>query len=185
MRHNLSYRGEPVVGLVILFVFALGVYVAIRFFAGLTSWITGNRFRAYRVLANQYHGRYENRGISDPPTVSFSYNGCNVRVGLAPVVPGQVLGPRTRVVARFRRGIPFRMELAPVARPAPSQPPKGTRLVRVGEPAFDRSYVVQANDTDMARAFLSSAVRSSVENLHHLGPPPGMLISINPERLLV
>jgi Prokaryotic RING finger family 1 len=174
-----------VAGLVILGLVALGIYVAIRLSAAMSSWISGSRFRAYRMLANHFHGRYENRGLSDPPTVSFSHNGANVRVGLAPVVPGQVLGPRTRVVARFRHGLPFRMELAPVARPAPSQPPKGTRLVRVGDPLFDRGYVVQANDPEMAREFLSPVVRSSIEGLHRLGPPPGMLISINPERLLV
>jgi hypothetical protein len=172
-------------GLIILGVVALAIYLAIRLSAAVSSWISGSRFRGYRLLASHYRGRYENRGLSDPPTVSFSYNGSNVRVGLAPQVPGQSLGPRTRVVARFRRGLPFRLELAPVARPSPSQPPKGTRLVRLGEAEFDRKYVVQANDADMAREFLSPVVRSSIESLHRLAAPPGLLISINPERLLV
>jgi hypothetical protein len=172
-------------GLIILGLVALGIYLAIRVGAAASAWISGSRFRAYRILATSYHGRYENRGLSDPPTVSFAHNGSNVRVGLAPQVPGQALGPRTRVVARFRRGLPFRLELAPVARPAPPQPPKGTRIVRLGDPEFDRHYIVQANDADMAREFLSTSVRRSVENLHRLALPPGMLISINPERLLV
>ena len=172
--------GLVVVGLVIL-----STYLAIRLLAAGSAWLAGNRFRAYRLLAARYHGRDENRGLSDPPTVSFGYNGSNVRVGLAPQVPGQALGPRTRVVARFRTGLPFRLELAPVSRPAPPQPPKGTRIVRAGDPEFDRGFVVQANDPEMARAFLTDRVRQAVANLQRLAPPSGMLVSINPERLLI
>ncbi len=172
-------------GMLGLGLIVLTIYLAIRFTATAGGWVSGKRFRAYRTLASRYHGRYENRGLSDPPTVSFTYNGSNVRVGLAPQVPGQMLGPRTRVVARFGQGLPFRMELAPVARPAPPQAPKGTRVVRVGEREFDRGFVVQANDAEMARSFLSDMVRASVANLQALSPPSGMLVSINPERLLV
>jgi hypothetical protein len=172
-------------GFAILGLIALAVYLTIRLLASASAWLSGNRFRAYRELASRYQGRYENRGLSDPPTVSFAHNGSNVRVGLAPTVPGQALGPRTRVVARFRNGLPFRLELSPSTRPAPPQPPKGTRLVRVGVPEFDRAFVVQANDADMAREFLSDAVRASVVNLQRLNPPSGMLVSVNPERLLV
>ena len=161
------------------------IYLAVRLTVSAGAWVSGNRHRAYKQLAAQYHGRYENRGLSDPPTVSFTHNGSSVRVGLAPNVPGQVLGPRTRVVARFRQGLPFRLELAPVSRPAPPQAPKGTRLVRVGDSPFDRNFVVQANDPDMARAFLGDTTRASVEWLQRLGPPGGMLLSINPERLLI
>ena len=37
----------------------------------------------------------------------------------------------------------------------------------------------------MARSFLSDPVRRAVANLQGLAPPSGMLVSINPERLLV
>ncbi len=171
--------------LFILGLVVLVIYAAIRVTAAAGSWISGGRHRAYRALATRYRGRYENRGMSEPPTVSFSHKGSNVRVGLAPTVPGQNLGPRTRVVARFRQGIPFRLELAPYARPASPQPPKGTRVVRVGEVDFDRAFLVQANDPDMAREFLNPAVRGSLARLLRVAPPGGMLLSINPERLLV
>jgi hypothetical protein len=172
--------GWFVIGLVVL-VF----YVLIRSGAKMLGWVTGTRFRAYRLLATKYHGRYENRGMTDPPTVSFHYNGSTVRVGLAPQFPGQPTYPRTRVVARFARGLPFRMELAPIGRPAPAQPPKGTRIVRVGDAEFDRAFVVQANDPEMARDFLTAPVRWALASLLKLGPPGGMLVSINPERMLV
>jgi hypothetical protein len=171
---------------VILGVLALLLYLTIRLVALLSAWVSGSRYRAYRMLATRYQGRYESRGLSDPPTVSFSHRGSAVRVGLAPQIAGQsAVGPRTRVVARFRQGVPFRLELAPVSRPAPPQAPKGTRLVRLGDQEFDRGYVVQANDPDMARAFLAPDVRWAIGNLSRLGPPGGMLVSINPERLLV
>ena len=147
--------------------------------------MTGARYRAYRQLSQRFNGRYESRGISDPPTVSFNHHGTTVRVGLAPTIPGQPVNPRTRVVARFRKGIPFRLELAPAARPASPQAPKGTRPVKTGEPEFDRSFVVQANDPEMARDFLNPQVRWAVANLQRLVHPGGMLVSINPERLLV
>ena len=128
--------------------FALGlvvllIYGAIRVTAAAGAWLSGSRHRAYRSLAARFRGRYENRGMSEPPTVSFSHRGSNIRVGLAPNIQGQNLGPRTRVVARFRQGLPFRLELAPYNRPSPPQPPKGTRIVRVGDPDFDRAFLVR------------------------------------------
>ncbi len=172
--------------LLILGLVVLSIYIIIRLMSNFSAWMTGARFRAYRQLASRYHGRYETRGLSDPPTVSFMHNGASVRVGLAPTImgqPGQI--PRTRVVARFSHGIPFRMELAPVARPAPPQPPKGTRLVTAGDPAFDLGFVVRANDVEMARDFLCQPVRTTVASLQQVVQPGGMLVSINPERMLV
>ena len=172
-------------GFLALALFAVFCYLGIRLALKFVRLMTGTRFRAYRQLASQYQGRYENRGMSDPPTVSFSHNGSAVRVGLAFQVPGQPTYPRTRVVARFARGLPFRLELAPVGRPAPAQPPKGTRPVRVGDADFDRAFVVQANDPEMARDFLTAPVRWALAGLLKLAPPGGMLLSINPERMLV
>jgi hypothetical protein len=171
--------------LVVLGLIAIPLYLVIRFGVKSIAWLSGRRFRAYHRLASRYRGRYENRGLSDPPTVSFEYNGSTVRVGLAPPIQGQLLPPRTRVVIRFGRGLPFRLELAPVSRPASPQPPKGTRPVRSGEAEFDRAFIVQANDPDMARMFLGIEVRRALAMLLRLAPPGGMLISINPERLLV
>jgi hypothetical protein len=169
------------IGIVFLILYGV-IRLAARFVAGLT----GTRHKAYRLIAARYGGKYESRGLVDPPTVSFAHSGASVRVGLAPVVPGQPASPRTRVVARFGKGIPFRLELMPISRPAPAQPPKGTRPVRSGHPDFDRGFVVQANDADMAREFLRPAeVRQAIEDLRKMAPPSGMLVSINPERILV
>lgn len=172
-------------GVIFIAVFCLVVYGLIRMTVGGVAAITGGRYRAYRQLASRYRGKYENRGMSSPPTVSFSHNGSLVRVGLAPNVGDGIQTPRTRVVARFQKGLPFRLELAPAVRPAAPQPPKGTRLVRSGDPEFDRYFTVQANDPDMARDFLGDPVRWALGSLLRISPPGGMLISINPERLLV
>lgn len=161
-------------------------YGLVRFGASIAAVLGGARHRAYRVLAARYGGRCESRGLVDPPTVSFSYNGSRCRVGLAPVVAGQPSPPRTRVVARFAQGLPLRLELIPVARPAPPQPPRGTRLVRSGLADFDRAYIMRANDPVLTEElFRAEGVRKAVENLRRLCPPGGMLLSINPERLLV
>ena len=164
---------------------ALALYGAIRGGVKFTSLLSGGRYGAYRRLAFEHQGRYEPRGFSDPPTVSFERDGATVRVGLAPFVPGQASHPRTRVVIRFAQGLPFRLELAPTARPSPPQPPKGTRAVRVGDSKFDRAFVIQANDPEMARDFLTAPVRWAMETLARLGPSGGMLLSINPERMLI
>jgi len=172
--------------LVILGLIVLFAYLFIRLTAKFGAWMSGTRYRAYRRLAARFNGRYESRGLSDTPTVSFNHNGSTIRVGLAPTIagqPGQI--PRTRVVTRFKSGIPFRMELAPASRPAPPQPPKGTRLVKLGEAEFDRAYVVQANDLEMARDFLGPSVRAALANLQRGVHAGGMLLSINPERMLV
>ncbi len=172
--------------LVILSLLVLFLYLCIRVMSTFGAWVTGRRFRAYRNLATRYRGRHESRGMSDPPTVSFSHKGSTVRVGLAPTIagqPGQI--PRTRVVARFAVGIPFRLELAPSARPSPPQPPRGTRAVRLGSPTFDLSFHVRANDEEMARDFLSNPVRDAINRLQDLVHAGGILVSINPERMLV
>jgi hypothetical protein len=172
--------------LLALGLFLLAMYAVVRLVATGIARLAGSRYRAYRQLAQRYRGRYENRGLTDPPTVSFAHGGASVRVGLAPVVPGQPALPRTRVVARFSQGLPFRLELVPAGRPAPPQPPKGTRPVSVGPPEFDRAYLVRANDPEIAREFLGpEPVRQVIEGLRRLAPPAGMLLSINPERLLV
>jgi len=172
--------------LVILGLIVLSIYLFIRLLANVGSWMSAARFRAYRQLAARYRGRYESRGLADTPTVSFIHNGSTIRVGLAPTIAGQPQQiPRTRVVARFRQGIPFRLELAPVARPAPPQAPKGTRPVKVGDPEFDGGFVVQANDREMARDFLSPAARGVISNLQRGVHAGGMLVSINPERMLL
>ena len=44
--------------ILILGVIVLGIYLAIRLVAAAGSWAAGKRFRAYRLLANRYHGRY-------------------------------------------------------------------------------------------------------------------------------
>ena len=146
-------------------VFCLIFYGIVRTFATGVSWFSNQRYKAYRQIASRYRGKYENRGMSEPPTVSFNYHGSNVRVGLAPHVPGQKIVPRSRVVARFANGLPLRLELAPVLRPAPPQAPKGTRIVRLGQSDFDRQFIVQANDPDMAQAFLSAEVQKALIRL--------------------
>ena len=169
------------VGLILLF-----MYLFVRGGARLVSWMSGARHKAYRSLAARYRGRCESRGLVDPPTVSFVHNGSSVRVGLAPVVPGQPSGPRTLVVARFPEGLPLRLELLPASRPKPPQPPRGTRPVSAGIPEFDRSYFIQANDAEIVRELLGPPlVRDAIEAIRKLTPPGGMLLAVNPERLLV
>ena len=164
----------------------LVLYAGVRLIGSIAARLTGARHRAYRQLAQRYRGRYEHRGLVDPPTVSFAHNGSSVRVGLAPVVAGQSLPARTRVVARFGAGLPFRMELFPIQRPSPPQAARGTRPVRLGDPVFDRSFVVRANDPEIAAEYLREpAVRRAIDGLRDLSPPSGMLLSITPERLMV
>ncbi|WZO98961.1 RING finger protein [Isosphaeraceae bacterium EP7] len=171
--------------LLLLSFLALLAYFALRWMSTARSWMLGGRFAAYRHLASRVSGRYEGRGLYDPPTVSFNHEGSSVRVGLAPQVPGHPPQARTRVVARFAEGIPLRLELAPVNRPAPPQIPRGTQFVRCGDAAFDRAFVIQANDPEMARSFLTLLPRLAIETLARMGPPGGMLLSVNPDRMLV
>ena len=94
--------------LVILGLIVLAIYVVIRLMTNLSAWITGARYRAYRQLAARYRGRYETRGLSDPPTVSFVHNGATVRVGLAPTIqgqPGQIPANPSRGAVRPRNSV--------------------------------------------------------------------------------
>ena len=126
-------------------------------------------------------------GMTDPPTVSFNYNGSTVRVGLAPQFPGQPTYPRTRVVARFAKGpaVPAR------TLPGWSTGPRAASQEGQGRfawetPSSTETFLVQANDPEMARDFLTAPVRWALIGLaQDSRPPGGMLLSINPERMLV
>jgi hypothetical protein len=172
-------------------VFLLGLivlasYLLVRFGSTLHALVFGSRYRAYRQLAAKYRGRCESRGLVDPPTVSFHHQGALVRVGLAPMVAGQNSPPRTRVVVRFGSAHPLRFELYPVARTVPSQAPRGTRPVRLGIAEFDRLYLVQANDVDITReVLLPESIRDAIEAMRRLCPPAGLLLSVNPDRMLL
>lgn len=171
--------------LLTLGIVVLAFYLVIRFGSRALAAVFGSQYYAYRQLAQRRNGRCEARGLVDPPTVTFNHNGSLVRVGLAPMVAGQRASPRTRVVVRFSQGLPLRFELFPASRPAPAQPPRGTRAVQLDNPEFDRVYVLQANDADIAREVLApDSIRLSLETLRKLCPPSGVLISVSPERLL-
>jgi len=163
----------------------LAFYFVFRLGSRMIALFSGGRFRAYRILADRYHGQYESRGMYDPPTVSFNHRGSLVRVGLAPLIPGQPPNPRIRVVSRFKTAIPFRLELAPFARAGPRQEPRGTKLVALGLPHVDREFSIRTNDPEMAREFLNPRVHAAILDLQEMVHPGGILVSINPERQLI
>ncbi|AMV37171.1 RING finger protein [Planctomyces sp. SH-PL62] len=172
-------------GLIGFAVCVLVAYGLIRLLAKSAAWVTGSRYRAFRRLAARHGGRYETRGLSDSPIVSFPQGEDLVRVGLAPASarrPGVI---STRVVVRFRRGIPFRLDLAPRESPQLRPPAKGTQPVFLGDREFDGAFVVQANDPDMARDFLAPATRWAIAGLQRLVRPGGLTLAVSPERLLV
>lgn len=168
-------------GLILLLLVAYGF---IRLLASVGSWALGARYRAFRRLADRYGGRYESRGISGAPIVSFPHDGDLIRVGLAPPGPGGSTVPATRIIVRFRRAVPLRLELAPVARGLPRRALKGTSLVRLGDREFDGGFIVHANDVDMARDALSPAARWAIHGLQRLVHPGGLYVTVSPERLL-
>lgn len=171
---------------IVIILVLIGLYAAVRLVASILSAVAGGRYRAYQALAGRYKGRYESRGLVDPPTVSFPHRGAAIRVGLAPMVAGQSNPPRTRIVARFAEGLPFRLELFPSLRPPPPQLPRGTRAVRVGDPAIDHRYQVRTNDADLARLLLvGPQVVQVLDALGRLAPPGGFLVTVNNERLLI
>ncbi len=163
---------------------ALAAYWSLRLIARAAAWALGSRYRAFRQLAGRFHGVYETRGLSDSPIVSFPRGEDLVRVGLAPAsarTPGVV---STRVVVRFRRGIPFRLDLLPASSPRARQASQGTETVATGDREFDGAFAVRANDPDMARDFLAADVRWSIHNLGLLVRPGGLSLAVSPERLL-
>jgi len=172
------------IGLFELILVLLIVYVIVRALAAVGSWAVGARYRAFRRLAARYGGRCEARGMSNAPIVSFQHDGDLIRVGLAPPGPGGSTAPATRIIVRFRRAVPLRLELAPVERGLPRGARKGTNPVRLGDREFDGGFVVQANDVEMARDVLSPAARWAIQSLQRLVHPGGLYVTVSPERLL-
>ena len=171
-----------ILGLVVLF-----LYVFIRALSTFSAWLTGQRYRAYRNLATLHRGRYESRGLSDPPTVSFLHNGSTVRVGLAPTIagqPGQIPPDAGRravrqgdsVPPRAGPDLPARSAAAAAGDPAGPGPRPGRSTARTSS----RPTITRWPATSW-----SSPSADSVENLQRMVHPGGMLVSINPERLLV
>ena len=173
--------------LLILGLIVLSIYVFIRLMSNFSAWMTGARYRAYRQLASRYHGRYETRGLSDPPTVSFTHNGATRPGGPGADDHGTArpdsAHPRRRAVQQRHTvshgtgaGQPPCPSPATARELAPSW--RATRNSICG-------FVVRANDIEMARDFLCPPVRRTVASLQQVVHPGGMLVSINPERMLV
>lgn len=171
-------------GIFALILVLIFVYGVIRAIAAVGAWAFGVRYRAFRRLARRYGGRCETRGMSGSPIVSFSHGGDLVRIGLAPPGPNGTARPATRIIVRFRRAVPLRLELAPVGRELPRRALKGTNPVRLGDLEFDGGFVVQANDVDMARDVLSPRARWAIHGLERLVHPGGLYVTVSPERLL-
>lgn len=165
--------------------FVLMAYGSLRLMIKAVAWATGSRYQAFRRLASRFNGRYETRGLADSPIVSFSHGEDLVRVGLAPASARKAGVVSTRVVVRFRRGLPFRLDLLPTDAPALRQAAKGMQPVRVGDREFDGAFAVRANDPDMARDFLDPGTRWAVQGLQRLVHPGGLSMAVSPERLLV
>ena len=165
----------------------LFLYFVLRAASHLVNRFSERRYRAYRRLAKRYRGRYEPRGMGEPPTVGFLYNGSLVRVGLAPAARNRgQSAPRSRVVARIGRiNRSFRMEVIAASPDSLLRPPRGTRRITIGDSNFDRSFHLFANDSEIATSLFESVGRRAVENLGRLAFPAGFLISIDPERMMV
>ena len=172
-------------GLIGFAFFVLVAYVTLRLVVKAFSWAVGRRYRAFRQLAARFQGRYETRGLSDSPIVSFARGADLVRVGLAPASGRTPGGVSTRVVVRFLRGIPFRLDLGAPDSPTMRRPVKGTQPVLVGDREFDGAFAVRANDPDMARDVLDPATRWAIQGLQRLVRPGGVSLAVSPERLLV
>ena len=109
-----------IVGLIVL-----SAYILIRLLARIGAWMSGARYRAYRQLAARYNGRYESRGISDTPTVSFNYHGSTyARWPAHDRRPTWADSPNPGG-RPFQSGIPFRLELASGSRPRPAPATQG------------------------------------------------------------
>lgn len=172
-------------GLLAFAFFVLLAYGSLRLTIKAVAWATGSRYHAFRRLAARFNGRYEARGLADSPIVSFPQGDDLVRVGLAPASARKAGVISTRVVVRFRRGIPFRLDLLPADSPTLRQVVRGLQPVRVGDREFDGAFAVRANDPEMARDFLDPGTRWAVQGLQRLVRPGGLALAVSPERLLV
>lgn len=164
---------------------ALVGYGSFRLLARAVAWASGTRYVALRRLASRFGGRYETRGLADSPIVSFPHGEDLVRVGLAPASdrnPGLV---GTRIVVRFRRGIPFRLDLLPTDSPMLRRAVRGMEPVVLGDREFEGAFAVRANDPDMARDVLDPTARWAIHGLNRLTRPGGVSLAVSPERLLV
>ncbi len=172
--------------LIVYSILALVAYLVLKWLFNGIRWLSGSRYRAFHALARLYHGRCETQQLGDRPTVRFPIPGAEVRVGLAPDVPGRPqMPPRTRVIARFENGVPLRLELASFERPAPPQPPKSTSIHDLKTPRLQGRFRVYSNDREMTDALLNEMTAVHIERLVTRSPRGGFVLSLTPERLLV
>jgi len=154
------------------------------------TWDAGSQSRRrterlYRQLAEAFQGSIETRGRDQSPLIRFTHRGSLIRAGLSPVNSrNSGDSPRTRVVARFRQSLPFRLEITPRSGPGFTLPPRDARALELNRPDFDSQFRLHANDAAMAAGFLDDQVRLVLGKMDHLALPDGMLVSVSPERLL-
>ena len=172
--------------LVLLFWAVVGTTVFALMLIAAASMLRGRYRRALQSVAQEYGGTIYQGGLDNiVDQVTFTYRGAAVIVlnqsvhGLAQVL---ISTPNPRL----------RMALASDEPIGPLQELFGMQDIEVGQPAFDKPYIVRGDDVAAVRQFLTPAVQVAAINLLAFKPPhwinqrgAALHVQLGPELLAV
>lgn len=138
---------------------------------------------AFAAVARDLDGQLHDRAPSDSPKVSFVHRTSRALLSLYEARQASRL--YTQTTFTIPPGWRHRLEIFPQRFLDEEGGGGDPGDVRIGDEEFDRRFVVRTDDQDFAREYLDSAARGWIERLRGLAGNEGILVSLNPARLLI
>ncbi len=114
-------------------------------------------------LGQKYGGKLLPGSAYEFPRLTFLHQGAAVLVDAWPIGPPQSAQSNMQASVRFHwPDGAFRLEVYPEGLMAQFRKLIGMRDIEVGEPAFDRKYMITSNDAAKVRGFLTPEVRQLI-----------------------
>lgn len=139
---------------------------------------------AYRRIAARLGGEFHDYAFQGMPKVTFRYKHARAMLTIyqAGTEPKTLFTQLTLLVPE---GFDHRLEVYRQLFSDDEIRQKGIEDVLIGDAGFDPRYIIKTDSETYARSVLDARRREIVEGLRAMGAKDYLLISINPERMLV
>ncbi|MBI2933806.1 MAG: hypothetical protein HYY16_19355 [Planctomycetes bacterium] len=140
--------------------------------------------KAYARFAENSDGQTHDRSPFESPKVSYVYKTSRV---LLSIYESNDERPHfyTQLTFTIASGWPHRVEIFPQRFNEHDVRYLNVDDLEIGEPEFDRRFVIKANDAGFVKEFLDAPTRWAVDELRNMAGNDRILLSINSSRLMV
>lgn len=139
---------------------------------------------AYRQLVTRYGGEFHDYAFLGMPKLTFRYKHSRAMLTIFQA-GGETKTLFTQLTLLLPEGFDHRLEIYRQLFTDEEIRQKGIEDLTIGDAQFDPRFIVKSDSATYAKAVLDPRRREIVEALRSMGQKDYLLISINPERMLV